>query len=141
MKKTLEKLWKHFFHQKKRKFEENCQGVWSIPFHCLRQSQWNKAQSRGLWMLSGAFQIPRAIAGRVFDIFSSKKGSPEPNGDEKTCWKIEEQFGPRSHPQAFIQQLAPRVFETVQVPKIEWGKLLKHAKGPRECWRLDFAIF
>ena len=73
--------------------------------------------------------------------FWLKKGFPEPNGDEKTCWKIEEQFGPRSHPQAFIQQLAPRVFETVQVPKIEWGKLLKHAKGPRECWRLDFAIF
>ena len=119
MKKTSEKLWKHFFHQKNEKFKENCQGVWSIPFHCLRQSQRNKAQSKGIWRSSGAFQIPRAIAGRVFDIFGSKKDSPEPNGDEKTRWKIEEQLGPTRRPQTVIQQLAPRVFETVQVPEIE----------------------
>ena len=48
MKKTSEKLWKHFFHQKNEKFKENCQGVWSIPFHCSRQSQRNKAQSKGI---------------------------------------------------------------------------------------------
>ena len=55
------------------------------------------------------------IAERLFDIFGLKKDSPEPNGDEKTRWKIEEQFGPKSHPQTVIQQLAPMVCETVQV--------------------------
>ena len=38
---------KTFLLQKKtEKFDKNCQGIWSIPFHCLRQSQRNKAQSR-----------------------------------------------------------------------------------------------
>lgn len=32
-----------FFHEKKNeKSEENCQGIWYIPFHCLRQNQQNK---------------------------------------------------------------------------------------------------
>lgn len=33
-----------FFHEKKKneKSEENCQGIWYIPFHCLRQNQQNK---------------------------------------------------------------------------------------------------
>ena len=57
------------------------------------------------------------IAERLFDIFGLKKDSPEPNGDEKTRWKFEEQLGFRSHSRAVIQQLAPRVSETVQVPK------------------------
>ena len=70
-------------------------------------------------MLSGAFQIPRAIAGMLFDLSGSKRDSPEPDGDEKTRWKFEEQLALKCHPQTVIQQLGRRVFEKVQVSKIE----------------------
>ena len=117
---NLKKAVEAFLSPKKnKKFEENCQGIWNIPFNCLRQSQRSKAQSRGQWKPSGAFQTPRTIAERLIDIFGLKEDFPKPNGDEKTRWKFEEQFGPKSHPQTVIQQLASMVYEMVQVPKIE----------------------
>ena len=51
--------------------------------------------------------------------FAQKKDSLERNGGETTSCKFEEQLAIRSHTRAVINKLAPRIFETMQVPKIE----------------------